>query len=147
MVKAWSCLLYTEQNVDCPLFLKSLYQIFFLILKTIIIIKILERLEYWRILHSICFLFCKTTLILFKLHQFKSIWCLSGKHFAFSFLSPPCQIQPSTFLFASWILLVLHDPFTYTLYYMEDKMHHPYGIQWNAAHSVPSFRKKHSSWY
>lgn len=67
-----------------------------------------------------------------KLHQFKSIWCLSGKYFAF-FFNPPCQIQPSKLFFASWILLVLHSPFTYSFYDMEDKMHHPYVMWWNAA--------------
>lgn len=54
----------------------------------------------WKILHQSTFSsFCKINLILPELLQFKSIWCPSGKNFAFS-SSPSCNPQLSKcFLF------------------------------------------------
>lgn len=43
------------------------------------------------------------------------------------------------FFFASWILLVLHYPFTYTFYDIEDKMHHLcYTLKCSSTVSLPS---------
>ena len=91
-------------------------------MKTIVIPNISENPENWKILHQCAFSsFCKTSLILSELLQFKSIWCPSGKNFAFS-SNPPCKLQASKFSFVSF-LLVLHSPFTCIFYNMEDQMH------------------------
>lgn len=109
-------------------------------MKTIVIPNISENPENWKILHQCAFSsFCKTSLILSELLQFKSIWCPSGKNFAFS-SNPPCKLQASKFSFVSF-LLVLHSPFTCIFYNMEDQMHCLYVSQWNSPCTVSSFKK------
>lgn len=122
----------TRSRTLKSLFLKSLYQLFcyYNNIKHYKIIS--EKPENWRILHQYAFSFSKTTLILSELLPFKNIWCPSGKNFAFS-SNPPCKLQLSKVLFASWILLVLHYPFTYAFYNIDAQMHHPYVMQGNAA--------------
>lgn len=90
-------------------------------METIVIPNISENPENWKILRQCAFSsFCKTSLILSELLQFKSIWCPSGKNFAFS-SNPPCKLQASEFSFVSF-LLVLHSPFTRIFYNTEDQM-------------------------
>ena len=103
--------------------------IFFLIVKITILFKISESPENWRILYRYAFSsFCKA--------YPNPLWVASisrylvSKNFTFS-SNFPCRLQPSKFLFSSWILLVLYSPFTCTFYHMEGEMHHLYAIQWN----------------